>query len=156
MLVFRLKAGFMLLAAMSTAASYADEKIQGVDTFKPYKLVGGWKFVNSSTGRNYGGDIEVEVSRVDEKGIMHGRISYDGRQSNDRCGTKPLFTDTPVEAEIVKLNKEYRITFQANCQVGVSPRTFSWTLLCDDDGVCSFPTALPWGNGVTTLTEKAQ
>ena len=144
----------VLLATISAAISSADEKIQGPENFKPYKLVGGWKFVNSNTGANYGGDIELRINSVDDKGIMHGLISYDGRQTNDKCGTKPLFKDTPVEAEIIKSNKEYRITFQVPCPIGTSPKTFSLTFLCSDDGSCSYPTVLPWGKGVTTLTEE--
>lgn len=93
--------------------------------FKPYKLLGDWQFVNTNSGVKFGGGIEVIIESIDQKGVMRGRISYDGRQTNDKCGTKPLFTDTPVEAEINKRESEYNVSFQLNCSAGKSPRVFS-------------------------------
>jgi hypothetical protein len=127
---------------------------QRPDAFMPYKLVGGWQFQNEQTGVRYAGDIEVHVLSIDENGTMRGLISYDGRQSNDKCGTKALFTDVPVPAEIIKGDNEYRITFSTSCQVAPSPRTITWTLVCADDGVCSRPNVLPWGRGRTFLREQ--
>jgi hypothetical protein len=85
---------------------------------------------------------------------MHGRISYDGRQTNDQCSTKPLFIDTPVEAEIIRVGKDYRISFSVNCLKGSSPRVMSWTLICDESGTCSQPIVQPWGKGAITLTTQ--
>ena len=145
---------FFLLAMLSRMSTFADDKTQAPENFKPYDMVGNWKFVNSNTGANYGGDIEVVINSIDSKGIMHGLISYDGRQTNDQCGTKPLFTDKPVEAELIKSNEDYRVTFQVNCLKGITPRIFSWTLVCSDNGVCSQPIVQPWGKGAIVLTKK--
>ena len=144
----------LAFASLSVLPSLADDTVQRPEDFKPYKLVGDWKFISSNTGRNYSGDIEVVVNDIDSKGVMHGRMSYDGRQTNDQCSTKALFTDEPVEAEIVKSGKDYRITFSVNCLRGASPRVISWTLECASDGVCSKPDVRPWGKGVTALIEK--
>lgn len=122
--------------------------------FKPFQLVGEWKFVNLNTGVNYGGAIEIDVNGIDGKGIMKGKISYDGRQTNDKCSTKTLFSDQPVEAEIIKANADYRVTFQVPCATGASPRIFSWTLVCDANGLCSQPTVLPHGKGATFVKER--
>jgi hypothetical protein len=127
---------------------------QQPDGFKPYRLVGGWQFQNEQTGVKYSGDIEVHVLSIDDKGGMRGQISYDGRQTNNKCGTKALFTDVPVPAEIIKGDKEYRVTFSTPCQVAPSPRTITWTLVCGDDGLCSRPEVLPWGKGTTFLREQ--
>jgi hypothetical protein len=124
--------------------------------FKPFKLTGNWKFVNSNTGVNYGGDIEVAIESVDPTGIMHGHISYDGRQTDDQCGTKPLFVDTPVEAEVMKRGNEYRVSYSVKCLKGESPRRRSLTVVCGEDGVCSSPKpfVLAWGTGMTVLKIK--
>lgn len=145
---------FSLFAMLSAAMCFADDKMQKSEDFKPYKLAGDWKFVNSNTGVKYGGDVEVVINNMDSKGVLHGRISYDGRQTNDKCGTKALFTDKPVEAEIIKTNEGYRVTYEVPCSIGVSPRVFSRSLACTDHGICSQPEVLPWGKGVLSLTEK--
>ena len=142
-----------LIAMSSILPAFADDKPQKAEDFRPYKLIGDWKFVNSNSGRNYGGDIEVTITSIDGNGIMRGRISYDGRQTNDQCSTKELFSDKPVEAEIIKTNNEYRITFQVNCSTGISPRVVSWTLVCEQ-ATCSRPDVQPWGKGLMVLRES--
>jgi hypothetical protein len=131
----------------------ADDPPASVESFSPYELVGDWQFVNSNSGTKYGGDIRIKVTGLDKSGSMRGTISYDGRQLNDSCGTRGVFNDDPVEAEVVKLRDEYRISFMAKCFRGQSPRLFSWTLVCSGP-ICSQPTVLPHGKGALTLTEK--
>lgn len=140
---------FILLAA----SSVAEEEPNKPEGFSPYELVGGWQFVNSSSGNKYGGDIRVKVNSMDKPGVMRGMISYDGRQLNDVCGTRGVFSDEPVEAEVIKSKGEYSISFRAKCLWGESPRLFSWTLVCEG-ATCSQPTVLPHGRGALTLTEK--
>ncbi len=138
--------------AAATPVSNTSQAVMPI-SFQPYQLVGDWNFVNSNTGNKYGGNIEVDVKAMDSKGTMHGLISYDGRQTNDKCGTKPLFTDKPVEAEIVKSANDYRIAFQVNCSNGASPRLITWTLTCDDKGDCTEPEVAAWGRGRKLLRE---
>lgn len=128
--------------------------IQKKIEFKPYKLVGDWKFKNKNTGQSFNGDIEIAINSIDSKNIMHGFASYDGRQNNEKCGTKSLFTDKPVEVEIIKTTEGYRIAFENPCSIGISPRMRSFTLMCDISGICINPNVTDSGNGVTTLTEK--
>ena len=135
------------------ASAVADDPPANSENFSPYELVGDWQFMNSNSGTKYGGDIKVRVNRLDKPGTMRGTISYDGRQLNDVCGTRGVFSDEPVEAEIIKSNDEYRISFMAKCLRGQSPRLFSWTLVCES-ATCSQPTVAPNGRGVLTLTEK--
>jgi len=144
---------FLFVATLSTLPTFADDSPQNPDGFKPYKLVGNWQFHSSNSGRDFGGDIEVAIISIDSTGIMHGKISYDGRQTNDQCSTKELFNDKPAEVEIIKTNNDYRITFQVNCKTGVTPRVISWTLRCEE-ATCSRPEVQAWGKGVTVLTEK--
>ena len=147
-------AGFALLCGSLTGLpSMAQDATQAAE-FKPFQLVGGWEFLNANTGVKYGGAIEIAVNAVDSKGVMKGQISYDGRQTNDKCGTKTLFNDQPVEAEILKANANYRVTFQVPCTKGASPRIFSWTLACDGNGLCSQPTVVAHGRGTTFVKEK--
>lgn len=141
--------GFFLWS-VTTSAADPSPKAEG---FVPYELVGGWQFVNSNSGAKFGGEIKVKVNSLEKSGSMRAVVSYDGRQLNDSCGTRGIFSDEPVEAEVVKLQDEYRISFMAKCLRGQSPRLFSWTLVCTD-AVCSQPTVLPHGKGVLTLTEK--
>ena len=143
---------FIILAITGTkAVSQTDTGAN--KSFEPYKLVGDWDFINSNTGRKFGGNIEVSIKSMEANGTMHGLISYDGRQTNDNCGTKPLFTDTPVEAEITKSANDYRIAFQVNCSSGISPRLITWTFTCDDKGDCKQPEVLAWGRGRKLLRE---
>lgn len=142
-------AGFFLWSVTASAT----DALPKVESFVPYELVGEWQFVNSNSGAKYGGDIKVKVNSLEKPGSMRAVISYDGRQLNDICGTRGIFSDEPVEAEVVKLQDEYRISFMAKCMRGQSPRLFSWTLVCTGT-VCSQPTVLPHGKGVLTLTEK--
>ena len=127
---------------------------QAKEEFRPFKLEGDWKFTNTNTGSSFGGDVQVDVERVDEKGVMWGKASYDGRQTNDKCGTRALFKDEPAEAEIVKVTNGYRVTYEAKCSVGRSPRTVSLTLACSADGICIRNDELPHGKGVLRLQEK--
>ena len=131
----------------------ADDQSASVRDFSPYELVGEWQFVNSRSGTKYGGDVKVKVNGIDKAGSMRGSISYDGRQLNDSCGTRGVFSDEPVDAEVIKSRDEYRISFMAKCARGQSPRLFSWTLVCSG-AVCSQPTVLPHGTGVLSLTER--
>jgi hypothetical protein len=124
------------------------------DGFKPVKLVGEWKFQNRETGVKYGGEIAIDILRTGGNGAMQGLLSYDGRQTNDKCSTRGLLSDTPVEAEVVKTQLGYQVTFRLNCASGESPRQFTWNLSCGSDGVCSEPTTRPWGVGIIAVGEK--
>jgi hypothetical protein len=141
------------LLALLSLSVFADDQATSLAGFNPYELVGGWQFVNSNSGTKYGGEIKVKVNSLEKSGSMRGTISYDGRQLNDSCGTRGVFSDEPVEAEVIKLRDEYRISFMTKCSRGQSPRLFSWTLVCSG-ATCSQPTVLPHGKGVLTLTEK--
>lgn len=134
------------------AESKADQPAK-LENFSPYELVGNWQFVSSNSGTTYGGDIKVSVGSMDKSGAMRGMISYDGRQLNDACGTRGVFSDEPVDAEIIKSKGGYRISFMAKCLRGQSPRPFNWTLVCEG-ATCSRPTVEPHGRGALTLTEK--
>lgn len=138
---------------LATASAVADDQSTKPESFRPYELVGDWQFVNTNSGTKYGGDIKLKVDSMDNSGAMRGVISYDGRQLNDVCGTRGVFSDEPVEAEILKSKDEYRISFMTKCLRGQSPRLVSWTLVCMG-AVCSQPTVLQHGKGVLTLTEK--
>ncbi|MEJ8838081.1 hypothetical protein [Ramlibacter sp. AN1133] len=143
----------VVLAFLATAPAVADDQSTKSESFTPYELVGDWQFINTNSGTKFGGDIKIKVDRIDNSGAMRGLISYDGRQMNDVCGTRGVFSDEPVEAEIIKSKDEYRISFMTKCVRGQNPRLFSWTLVCSG-AVCSQPTVLPHGKGVLTLTEK--
>lgn len=138
---------------LAPTARSADESTSKIDAFAPYELVGDWHFTNSTSGRKYGGDVKVTIDSIDGAGVMRGKVSYDGRQTNDMCSTRGVFSDDPVPAEIIKADDSYRISFMVNCVKGQSPRLRSWTLVCEN-GICSRPEVLPHGSGRLALKEK--
>ena len=139
----------LLPLAVSVGAQESPAK---AESFIPYELVGGWQFVNNG-GTKYSGDIKVKINSVDTTGAMRGMISYDGRQTNDVCGTRGVFSDEPVEAEIIKTKDEYKISFMTKCLRGVSPRLASWTLTCEG-ATCTQQDASTRVTGGKTLVEK--
>ena len=132
------------------SASYSAEPSAQTEPFTPYRLVGGWSFVNSNTGTKYGGDAKVNIDSIGTSGLMHATVSYDGRQTNDICTTRGVFSDKPVEAEVEKTSQGYIVSFNIGCVKGQSPRLRSWTLTCND-GLCTEPEIEPWGKGMLTL-----
>jgi len=121
--------------------------------FKPFELVGDWRFTNSNTGTRYGGAVKVLVTSADSSGVMRGKISYDGTQTNDVCSTRGIFGDNPADVEVIKNVNEYNLIFNIKCSRGESPRVRNWTLVCAND-VCTRPEVLPHGQGLLTLKEK--
>jgi hypothetical protein len=122
------------------------------DQFKPFKMSGEWTFVSSNTGRKYGGDASLDVKEIDGGGKMRGIVSFDGRQTNDNCSTKGVFSDEPAQAEVLKTPSGYLVSFMLNCSRGESPRSRTWELTCES-GVCTRPEVLPNGKGMLTLKE---
>lgn len=125
-----------------------------LESFKAVKLIGEWQFQNRETGVKYGGEITIEILRAASTGAMQGLVSYDGRQTNDKCSTRGLLSDTPAEAEVVNTQSGYQVAFRLKCASGESPRQFKWNLSCGSDGVCSEPTTRPWGTGIIYVREK--
>lgn len=142
---------FLLFFALVTTSGLARENTPKA-SFLPYELLGDWQFTNTN-GVRYRGDVRVSVESGGGDGAMHGRISYDGQQTNDKCTTKPLFTDLPVDVEAIKVDSGYRLAFQLKCLRSESPRAFNWTLTCEN-GVCVQATTTPNGRGLITLRES--
>lgn len=140
-----------LLCSPAVASAQASSQSEG---FKPVKLVGEWQFQNRETGVKYGGEIAIDILRAGSTGAMQGLVSYDGRQTNDKCSTRGLLSDNPAEAEVVKTQLGYQVAFRLKCASGESPRQFKWNLSCGSDGVCSEPTTRPWGTGIISVREK--
>jgi hypothetical protein len=138
-----------LMSLLSAVAS-AGELTPASAAFKPFGLVGEWTFVSAESGRRYGGEIKVEVKTIDSVGVMRGSVSYDGRQTNDNCSTRGMFSDEPVDAEITKTNGGYQVSFTVKCSKGESPRLRRWGLTCEN-AVCTQPEILPHGKGAVTL-----
>ena len=143
------------LAVLLVCSPFVASSQGGVQpaSFKPLKLVGEWKFQNRETGVKYGGAIAIDLLNVLANGSIKSLVSYDGRQTNDKCSTRGLIADTPVDAEVVKTPLGYQVTFQLKCSIGESPRPFTWNLSCASDGVCSEPTTRPWGTGAIAVSE---
>ena len=120
------------------------------EVFRPFQMTGEWNFINDESGRKYSGDVILDVQAVDGAGKMRGTVSFDGRQTNDNCSTRGIFSDVPVAADISKITSGYNVTFALKCSKGDSPRTRVWELTCEK-GVCTHPEVLPHGKGVLTL-----
>lgn len=142
---------FGTILGYSSLAS-AQEQKGSPDQFKPFKMSGEWTFVGSNSGRKYGGNASLDVKEIDGSGKMRGMVSFDGRQTNDNCSTRGVFSDEPVQAEVLKTPSGYLVSFMLNCLKGESPRSRTWELTCAS-GVCTRPEVLPHGNGVLTLKE---
>ena len=139
--------GLLLLTCTVVSAQ------ESAATFKPYALNGRWQFTNSQTRVTYGGDIKVQTKSINSTGVMRGVISYDGRQTNDNCSTRGVFSDTAVDADLTKTEKGYKISFKLSCVGGESPRAYDWTLLCKANASLQ-TTALAHGNSEISLTEQ--
>lgn len=137
----------------SLPASQAQAAEATPEAFKPYRMVGAWTFRNHNTAQQFGGAIEVSVVSRDADRTLRGLLSWDGRQTNDRCGTRTSAGDKPVEAELMRTENSYQISFRVNCAKGENPRQFNWVLTCDGKGECSERTAQPWGEGSRFLRE---
>ena len=147
-----------LLAVLCTLlvplhSAFGNEGAGPTVPFKPYELVGDWNFVNSNTGVQFKGDVKVMLTSIDASGVMRGKVSYDGRQTNNACSTQGVFSDTPIDIEATKTSNEYRLVFSIKCVSGESPRRRDWTLVCEND-VCVRPEVLPHGQGRLALREK--
>jgi hypothetical protein len=143
----------LLLVLAQHQSVFSSETAGQTLPFKPYELVGDWSFTNSNTGVHFKGDVKVMLTSVDSSGVMRGKISYDGRQTNDACSTRGVFSDTPIDVEATKTPNEYRLVFSIKCASGESPRRREWTLVCEND-VCTRPLVLPHGQGRLALREK--
>lgn len=141
-----------ILLVLICAPARAQDANLKPEQFMPFELVGVWHFTNSH-GVKYGGDVRVKVASMNDTSVMRGVVSYDGRETNDKCGTRGIATDEPVSAEIRKSNDQYRISFNLKCLSGASPRPFNWILVCEG-ATCSQSTVAPNGAGAITLTEK--
>ena len=153
-----MKNGFLFLLALHfflspVQVAYASEVVGQSVAFKPYELVGDWNFVNSSTGTQFKGDVKITLTNVDSASVMRGKLSYDGRQTNDVCSTRGVFSDTPIDIEVTKTSNEYLMSFIIKCAAGESPRRRDWKLVCEND-VCIRPEVLPHGQGRLSLREK--
>lgn len=105
-----------------------------------------------NSGRKYSGDVRIDVNTIAANGIMQGKVSLDGRQTNDYCSTRGVFNDDPVEAEIRKTSVGYDVAFMLKCLKGESPRARQWTLTCEGD-TCTRPEVAPNGNGMLTVRQ---
>lgn len=152
MYIPKLIAATLLSLLLGLTSATAADSNNANDAFKPYKLVGGWDFTSGNSGRKYSGDVWIEVNAIAADGIMHGKVSFDGRQTNDNCSTRDVFKDDPVDAEIRKTAVGYDVSFMLKCSKGESLRARQWTLTCDGD-TCTRPELAPNGKGMLTVKQ---
>ena len=125
----------LFIGFLSLSAAYAQEQVLKPTPQKNIVLKGKWTFTSSSSGNHYGGDIEIKLDPADDNGVYHGKVSYDGYQTDDGCSTKSGFSDKPVDAETIRVGSNYRLRFTLNCPRGRSPRPYDWELVYGADGV---------------------
>lgn len=141
---------WLLCGLLASGAAAAQDMKAGA--FQPITLAGDWKLQDAQRGARLGGDIRIELLRK-EGDTIHGTVSYDGRQSLYKCGTRGFASDTPVPAEIWKDEAGYTVSFQLRCAVGVSQRKVLLQLACGSDGACTQTAPFPWGTQVITVRE---
>lgn len=148
----KLIAATLVSCLLGCTSAIAADPTAANDAFKPFKLVGGWDFTSINSGRKYSGDVRIEVNTFAANGVMQGKVSFDGRQTNDNCSTRGVFNDDPVEADIRKTSVGYDVSFMLKCLKGESPRARQWTLACEGD-TCTRPEVLPNGKGMLTVKQ---
>jgi hypothetical protein len=117
-------------------------------------LKGEWAFQNTQTKVKYGGPFEVYSISEAAPGRYAVRVSYDGRETNDKCSTRGPLRDTPVEGVLSRSEGGYDLEFKLICPFGQSPRLFQYSLKCDAAGVCMQGTSRPWGEGFVRLVKQ--
>ena len=150
-LLISLFIGFLFLSPV-----YAQEKVVKPTLQKNIVLKGEWRFENSSTGNKYRGDIEINLGIADDNGVYHGKVSYDGYQTNDGCSTKSGFSDKPVDAEAIQVGNNYKVRFMLNCPRRSSPRSYDWELVYGADGFYTQDFSNKNGVGIISLKKIEQ
>jgi hypothetical protein len=140
-------ASFLLASTLAGAQSAPEPE------FRPSTLAGEWKLEEFQTGIRHSGEVRIELQRR-EGHVIQGLVSFDGRQTQYKCGTRGFASDTPVPAEIVKDATGYSVSFELRCTVGAPSRRFLWYLTCRPDGECRETAGFPWGPAVVTVREK--
>jgi len=145
-------AGIVLPTAFSSAAQAQEPVVKGTPSSLTV-LRGEWTFRSSFTHRHYSGDVEIRLGPADVAGVYHGKVSYDGQQTNDRCSTKSGFSsDEPVDAQVTREGNNLRVKFVLKCPIDPSPRPFEWTLTGGSDGV--FTQEIQNNNGAGLISVK--
>ena len=150
MLINSMRAATIALSALMTGSVAAQTSPSSSAEFAPFKLIGGWVFTSHNTNRRFQGDIEVDVQTIDAAGVMHGRISYDGRQMNDLCRAQGVSGDDRGDVKITRTADGLQLQFLLKCVSGESPRPRDETYSCSGT-TCTRPIILGHGRGASTL-----
>lgn len=121
--------------------------------------VGRWDFKNSQTGMKFGGDMKIVLKEklpTPEQDILtyKGKISFDGRETNDKCGTVGSFGgDTPVDVLWEQKGDDVILSYRVPCAVK-DPVTVTKRFKYSD-GSITYEYARAWGTGLEKLRRQA-
>jgi hypothetical protein len=145
----------LFISFLFLCPAYAQEQVAKATPQENIVLKGEWRFQNSFTGRKYRGDIEIKFGIADDKGVYHGKVSYDGYQTDGGCTTMSgFFSDKPVDAEAIQIGNDYKVNFVLICARG--PRSFNWELVYGTDGFYTQDFSNGKGVGIISLKKIEQ
>jgi len=126
--------------------------------FEPLTYAGRWDFKNSQSGQMFGGEMKVVLheklaSSEPEVEVFKGRLSFDGRQTNSKCGTVSTFgKDTPVDVLWEQKGEVVVLSYILPC-VPNDPVKQSRRFTLQGMGIVR-EYALPWGQGLEKLLKQ--
>lgn len=150
---------FRLLASTIPLLIYPHVHAQGKEVLSdPITYAGRWDFKNSQNGRKFGGDMKIVLKEklpTSEPDTLtfKGKISVDGRETNDKCGTVGSFGgDTPVDVLWDQKGDEVVLTYKLPCPLK-DPVTRTKRFK-HSDGSVTYEYSLAWGTGLEKLQRK--
>jgi hypothetical protein len=149
----------MLLIFELTISVSAQQQENELGEFQlPAIFSGEWTFKNHNTGQLFGGKMKAVLSEKmpeSEPGVIayKGFYSYDGRQTNEKCGTYGVFgSDTPVPLIWSQKSPEVVLTYELDCPFRKG-RPVSIKYYLKGNNII-YEYSLPHGKGLQTMSKE--
>jgi hypothetical protein len=145
----------MLFALLASSIVLAQDKTTTADTVT---YAGRWDFTNTQNGKTFGGEMKVALlerlsSSESDVEAFKGKLSFDGRQTNDKCGTFSGFgSDKPVDLLWEQKSDDVVLTYKLPCPIK-DPVTQTRRFKLQGKSLVR-EYALPWGKGVEQLSRQ--
>jgi hypothetical protein len=120
--------------------------------------VGRWDFKNSQNGMKFGGDMKIVLKEKlptsePDTFTFKGKISVDGRETNDKCGTVGSFgADTPVDVLWEQKGDDVILSYRVPCAVK-DPVTVTKRFK-HSEGSITYEYSRAWGTGLEKLRRQ--
>lgn len=147
--------GVSFIFLMASTLAFAQDKSAVMDAVT---YVGRWDFKNSQSGQTFGGDMKIvlqekQVSSEPDVDVFKGKLSFDGRETNDKCGTVSTFgKDTPVDVLWEQKGDDVVLSYKVPCPTQ-DPRVVTKRFTARSDGIVR-EYSLQWGKGLEKLLKQ--